>query len=161
MDNYLFTHNFYQVTPSGFQVDFSTYNLQPTIFNAFSYILTTSPPNLASQQKLSSYTKQELTHLVTSYKEIKSGHELKYYASFNSRISSLMRLSVTLWTQSNSWEDLLETLIEVFEIKLKTSMDNFQFGIKIHSMKVLSDFATKNLSCRFVYCLFVVVYESC
>ena len=140
------------MTPSGFQVDYSTYNLQPTIFISLSHILSTSPPNQASQQKLSSYIKQELTHLVTSYKEIKSGHESKYYVSFHSRVSSLVKLSVTLWTAGDNWEDLLETLIEVFEIKLKISLDSFQFGIKIESMSVLSDFVSKNISCRFVYC---------
>lgn len=131
-------------------MDFSTYNLRPTIFKSLSHILATSPPNRATQQKLSSYVKQELTHIVNSYKEIKSGHETKYYTSFHSRISSLMRLAVTLFTPGDTSEDLLEILIEVFEIKLKTSMDTFQFGIKMESMMVLSEFVRKNVSCRFV-----------
>ncbi|KAI6649229.1 hypothetical protein LOD99_11596 [Oopsacas minuta] len=135
------------VVPNGFQIDFSTYNLQPVIYRSLSHLLS-NPPQNESTQKLKSCVLSELTQLISSYREIKPGQELKYYNSFHSRFSALMRLSVTLLQTGVNWDELCDILIDTFEIKLKHSLDNFQFGIRIETMLVLTELVNKMPTCR-------------
>ena len=138
------------MVPNGFQNDYSTYNLQPTVYLSLSHLLTTSPLRDTSRHisKLSSYIKLELTQLISAYKEMKSGQELKYYNSFQSRLAGLIRLSVTLWQIGDNWVELCDTLIEIFETRLKASLDTFQFGVKLETMSVMTEFVHRNPACR-------------
>ena len=138
------------MVPSGFQNDYSTYYLQPTVYLSLSNLLSTSPLPDTTQHisKLNSYIKPELTQLISAYKEIKSGQELKYYTSFQTRFGALLRLSVTLWQSGDNWVELCDTLVDIYETKLKYSLDTFQFGVKLETLSAMTTFVSKNPACR-------------
>ena len=124
---------------------------------SLSQFLATSPlpDNSLHIPKLSSYIKPELTQLISAYKEMKSGQELKYYTSFQIRFGALLKLTVTLWQPGDNWLELCDTLVEIYETKLKTSLDTFQLGVKLEIMAAIAQFVKKNPACRRVVCLFV------
>ena len=62
-------------------------------------------------------------------------------------MTAVMSLSVSL-VRENS-EEVCELFLESLETKLKASLDQFQFGVKLHAMSALCPLARKNSAIRY------------